>query len=318
MRSLDAMTAADRVDGSFALAHLSDPHLTTLLGVRAAELANKRILGYLSWRRRRRRVHLRSVLDALVADVAAHAPDHVAITGDLTHVGLPSECAAAFDWLRGVGTPERVTVVAGNHDRYAAADAARTVDLWREYSRGDDGSYEAPFVRQRGSVALIGVDTAVPTAPFLATGRVGAEQLARLATALVDTEAAGLFRVVMLHHSPLLDGHSRRKRLDDAAAVTDVLERCGAELVIHGHGHEERIDRRRCASGPMPVVAVPSASHDGIGRAGWNCYRIDGEAGRWRLRIDARRSCEGGFVTRATDTFEWGAPISRAVGATSR
>ena len=312
------MTAAARPAGSFALAHLSDPHLTTLRGVRAAELSNKRILGYLSWRRRRRHVHLRSVLDALMADVAAHAPDHVAITGDLTHVGLPIECAAAAEWLRSVGTPERVTVVPGNHDRYTAAAASQTVDLWREYARGDDGSYDAPFVRQRGPVALIGVDTAVPTAPFLATGRVGDAQLARLATALLDTEAAGLFRVVMLHHSPLRDGHSRRKRLDDAAAVTDVLERCGAELVIHGHGHEERIDRCRCAAGPMPVVAVPSASHNGIGRAGWNCYRIDGETGRWRLRIDARRSSESGFVTRDSETFEWGAPVNRAVASTSR
>ena len=312
------MTAVDRSDGSFALAHLSDPHLTTLQGVRTAELASKRILGYLSWRRRRRRVHVRAVLDALVADVAAHATDHIAITGDLTHIGLPSECAAAYEWLRTVGTPDRVTVVPGNHDRYAAADASRTVDVWREYARGDDGSYEAPFVRQRGPVALIGVDTAVPTAPFLATGRVGDAQLGRLATALVDTEAAGLFRVVALHHSPLLDGHSRRKRLDDAAAVTEVLERCGAELIIHGHGHAERIDRCRSASGPMPIVAVPSASHIGAGRAGWNCYRIDGEPGRWRLRIDARRTSEDGFVSQASETFEWGAPISRAVESTPR
>jgi 3',5'-cyclic AMP phosphodiesterase CpdA len=139
-----------------------------------------------------------------------------------------------------------------------------------------------------------------------------------LAAALVDTEAAGLFRVVMLHHSPLPEGHSRRKRLDDAAAVTDVLERCGAELVIHGHGHEERLDRRSSEGGPMPIVAVPSASHSGVGRAGWNCYRIDGEPGRWRLRIEMRRSDEDGFVTAGSETFKWDAPLSRAGEATSR
>ena len=319
------MSDSDRSDrpagdgrGEFVLAHLSDPHLTTLSGVHLIDLANKRILGYLSWRRRRRRVHLRVVLDALMTDVMAFAPQHIAITGDLTHVGLPSECAAAYEWLRGVGSPERVSLVPGNHDRYIAAVASDTVGLWRDYARGDDGSYALPFVRRRGSVALIGVDTAVPTAPFLATGRVGRAQLERLETVLAATRVEGLFRVVLLHHSPLLDGHSRRKRLDDAAAVTEALVRCGAELVIHGHGHEERVDRYESATGPMPIVAVPSASHGGAGRAGWNCYRIEGEPGRWRLRIEARRSAAEGFVTRATETFEWGTAISCAAPARSR
>jgi 3',5'-cyclic AMP phosphodiesterase CpdA len=312
------MSAAEHSDAPFVLAHLSDPHLTSLHGVRARDLANKRVLGYLSWLRRRRRVHLTSVLDALMADVRAHAPDHIAITGDLTHVGLPSECAVAFDWLRSVGGADRVSLVPGNHDRYAAADASKTVGLWRDYARSDDGSIELPFVRRRGRIALIGVDSAVPTAPLLATGRVGAKQLARLADALDHARAEGLFRVVLLHHSPLLTGHSRRKRLDDAAAVTAVLERHGAELVVHGHGHEERIDRCDSATGPMPIVAVPSASDSGIGRAGWNCYRIDGSTDRWRLRIDARRSTSDGFATRAVEEFAWDAPVSRAAGSTSR
>src|SRR5262249_41396904 len=116
---------------------------------------------------------------------------------------------------------------------------------------------------------------------------------------------------------PLMTGHSRRKRLDDAAAVTAVLEERGAELVIHGHGHAERIDRRASATGPLPIVAVPSASYSGIGRAGWNCYRISGAAGRWRLQIEARRSSGAGFVTRALDEVVWDAPVSRAAGSMS-
>ena len=105
---------------AFTLAHLSDPHLTSLRGVRARLLANKRILGYLSWWRRRRKVHRKEVLDAVVADMRSFAPDHVAITGDLTHVGLPTECSAALQWLRGLGRSDWVSVVPGNHDRYVA------------------------------------------------------------------------------------------------------------------------------------------------------------------------------------------------------
>jgi 3',5'-cyclic AMP phosphodiesterase CpdA len=308
-----------RGDVTFTLAHLSDPHLTSLDGVRAQDLANKRVLGYLSWRRRRRRIHRRETLDAVVADLHAHAPQHIAITGDLTHVGLPSECAAALDWLHRVGPSDRVSLVPGNHDRYVAAPDAQTVGLWRDYFRGDDAAVAGfPFVRRRGEIALIGVDTAVPTAPFLATGRVGADQLRALAAMLDGERAAGRFRVVLLHHSPLRDGHARRKRLTDAGPLTDVLIQCGAELLIHGHGHEERIDRVVSATGPMIVVAVPSASNVTLGRAGWNAYRISREAGCWALRIEARRTSADGMVTRAIEHVTWAQSVSRAAGSTSR
>jgi 3',5'-cyclic AMP phosphodiesterase CpdA len=146
---------------------------------------------------------------------------------------------------------------------------------------------------------------------------VGVGQRARLAALLQRTAAAGLFRVVLLHHSPLANGHSARKRLRDATLLTQLLCEAGAELVLHGHGHEERIDRLQTAQGPMCVVAVPSASHNGSGRAGWNCYGISGAPGRWRLQIDARRSSSDGFVTSAVEVVEWG-ELSPADVPTSR
>jgi 3',5'-cyclic AMP phosphodiesterase CpdA len=304
-------------DFAFTLAHLSDPHLTSLVGVRPIDLANKRVLGYLSWQRRRRRIHCKAVLDALVGDIRAAAPDHLAITGDLTHVGLPAECDRALDWLRELGRSDRVSVVPGNHDRYVADRYDRTVGLWRAYFRGDSGGTDFPFFRRRGRVALIGIDTAVPTAPLLASGRVGDAQRERVAALLTQAGTEGLFRVVLLHHSPLSSGHVRRKRLSDAAEVTRMLLNSGAELVIHGHGHEERIDRMTGAGGPMLVVAVPSASHSVIGRAGWNQYRITGAPGRWRLDIEMRRSTVDGFATKGRETLTWEASISRAAGPRS-
>ena len=183
----------------------------------------------------------------------------------------------------------------GNHDRYVAAPFESTVGLWRDYFRGDDGVAAFPFVRRRNGVALIGVDTAVPTAPFLASGRVGDIQRERLARVLDETAAEGCFRIVLLHHSPLADGHTRRKRLTDARDITDVLRKRGAELVIHGHGHEERVDRLSGAHGPMLVVAVPSASYNAPGRAGWNQYRISADAAGWRLDLATRRTTSRGL-----------------------
>ncbi len=75
--------------------------------VTARALMNQRVLGYLSWQRRRYRVHRREVLDALVEDMRAEAPDHVAITGDLVNISLPAEFIQAATWLRAAGHARR-------------------------------------------------------------------------------------------------------------------------------------------------------------------------------------------------------------------
>ena len=61
-------TEPERPAREYVLAHLSDPHLSSLHGVRKRDLLSKRVLGYQSWRTRRRREHLSSVLSALLRD----------------------------------------------------------------------------------------------------------------------------------------------------------------------------------------------------------------------------------------------------------
>jgi 3',5'-cyclic AMP phosphodiesterase CpdA len=101
----------------FTLAHFSDVHLPPMPRPRVLELCNKRLFGYLNWQRRRVH-HRRDVLDALVADVAKQDLSHIAITGDLTNIGLPEEFRLVRDWLMGIGGGDLVTVVPGNHDAY--------------------------------------------------------------------------------------------------------------------------------------------------------------------------------------------------------
>src|SRR5450631_1645976 len=127
---------------AFTLAHLSDPHLPPLPVPRLRELAGKRALGYLNWTRNRRRYHRRDVLDALVSDMRAQAPDHIAVTGDLVNLALEAEFAPARAWLESVGTPDGVTIVPGNHDAYVRATQRRFAETWRSYLEGDDASGE--------------------------------------------------------------------------------------------------------------------------------------------------------------------------------
>ena len=52
------------------LAHLSDPHLAPLPRPRIAELASKRLSGYLNWLRKRRAIHRSDALAAIMRDLA--------------------------------------------------------------------------------------------------------------------------------------------------------------------------------------------------------------------------------------------------------
>ena len=176
---------------AFTLAHLSDPHLPPLPTARLGDLAGKRALGYLNWTRNRHKFHRRDVLDALLADLQAQAPDQIAVTGDLVNLALAAEFEPARAWLESVGSPERVAIVPGNHDAYVRITRHRFSETFDDYLRGDapDRGEPFPFLRRRGPLALIGVSSAVPTPPLMATGRLGRSQLDALDRILNDLSA---------------------------------------------------------------------------------------------------------------------------------
>jgi 3',5'-cyclic AMP phosphodiesterase CpdA len=278
----------------FLLAHLSDPHLAPLPQPRWSELIGKRATGYLNWRRNRHLVHRSDVLARIVADLKAQAADHIAVTGDLVSIALAAEYAPARAFLELLGRPHDVTLVPGNHDAYVRA-GIRYCDLhWRGFMRGDD-EIAFPFVRRRGPLALIGLSSAVPTAPLMATGRLGGRQIAHLGEMLDRCE--GHFRVVLIHHPPVSKPSRRFKRLVDGADLRAALERHGAELVIHGHDHERSLIYLDGPRQRIPVVGVPSASEAPPGKhdpAGYNLYWIEGASGAWRCEMVSRGLSQDG------------------------
>src|SRR5262249_31168755 len=275
----------------FVLAHLSDPHIAPLPQPRWSEVGGKRATGFLNWRRKRRLIHKGDVLARIVADLKAQAADHIAVTGDLANISLADEYALAQAFLASLGSPRDVTLVPGNHDAYVR-EAAQWPQLhWGDYMRGDAGETTFPFVRGRGPLALIGLSCALPTPPFMATGRLGAAQIAKLSAVLDGCGRDGLFRVVLIHHPPLSKPRRHFKRLTDGADLRAALARHGAELVIPGHDHERSLIELAGPQRPIPVVGVPSASEAPPGEhdpAGYNLYRIDGAAGAWRCEAIAR------------------------------
>lgn len=295
---------------TITLAHVSDVHLSPLAGLAWRHLNVKRGLGYVNWRRQRRSTHSRAALDLIVADMKARKPDHIAVTGDLINLGLPAEYEAAKVWLHDLGTPQHVTVVPGNHDIYTTLRNDPGVARWADYMRADDWGAPFsvrppavfPFVRRIGPVALVGVNSAVETPPFVAAGEVGAKQLQALDALLARLETEGMIRVVLIHHPPLPGQAPPRRALRDADALSRVLAARGAELVLHGHNHcDSHMDFARLpetGGGSVAVIGVASGSavrvhkHEPLGR--YNLLRIG--------RIDGRVHIE--CTTRGIDAGE--------------
>jgi 3',5'-cyclic AMP phosphodiesterase CpdA len=281
----------------FRLAHLSDPHLPPPKGAFGwRDLLSKRLLSRIAWRRKHRE-HRPEVLAAVIADLKAHAPDHIAITGDLTNYASPAEYEAARVWLEALGPAGEITVSPGNHDALVGApnDGMGGGDSFAAWTPwlGDDDSVQFPQVRLRDGVALFNLCSAVPTAPHLATGRLGQAQLDRLDALLGDPAYRDAFRVLLIHHPPIPGAVSKRKSLEDQDALRALLARHGADLILHGHAHEAMVSTAPGPEGAMiPVLGVPSASamgERGHPAARWHGVEIDRQAdGAIEVKVVAR------------------------------
>lgn len=301
---------------TLTIAHLSDVHLSPIPRPAWRDLTPKRLAGLANWHRGRKHRHRSEVLDLLLADLERQAADHIVVTGDLCNIGIPGEMAAAVSWLERLGPPDRVTVVPGNHDTYVRLRGDPGLARWQAYMAGTvEGAarrrHEAnafPFVRRLGAVALVGLSSAVPTPVFRATGKLGDAQLAATRHVLRQLGEEGLVRVVLIHHPPLPGVSQPAHRLVDAEAFHALIGDTGAELILHGHHHRAMISAIASRGGDVPVVGVPSASHDRHHRhaepARYNLYRIDRSGGDLRITMQGRALAGVTGVVATVETRE--------------
>jgi 3',5'-cyclic AMP phosphodiesterase CpdA len=184
-----------------------------------------------------------------------------------------------------------VSLVPGNHDVYTrgAERSRRFAHYFAPYLQSDlpnvgidhpSGIY--PIVKLRGSLAFIGLSTAVARLPFFASGSLGRAQLEALDKVLATAEMSGRTPIILQHHPALHLARwtwQKRKRqgLDDAGDLAKVLFPLPRGLVLHGHLHR-RIHRKLWTrTGHFDVIGAPSASlvhPDPVCMAGYNLYDV--------------------------------------------
>ena len=274
------------------IAHFSDLHVLALEGVATHRFVNKRFTGWVNLRLKRAHKHRPAHVRAVAREIAKANVDHVAITGDLTNLALEQEFDAVKKLLEDdLGLPaDKISAVPGNHDLYTrGAMRDRRFTTWfAEYVKSDLPELSAeidlghfPFVKLRGSAAIIGLSSAVPRPPLMASGELGKPQLEALQRILDHDEVKKRTPVLLMHH-PIHNPPSKMKTFVEglwyADALSDALKVVPRALLLHGHLHIRRRSPVGTPPGDIISFGATSASLDHEHEhkmAGFNLYELD-------------------------------------------
>jgi 3',5'-cyclic AMP phosphodiesterase CpdA len=276
------------------VAHLSDLHLLSLDGAVPFRLLNKRITGYANIMFRRGSIHKPFAVRAAARELRRLDIDHLVITGDVSNLALETE----FDLVRrfledDVGlSPDRVSLVPGNHDVYTRGSlrTKRFTRFFEPFLTSDlpgivvgDGLGAFPYVQLRGPLAFIGLSTAIPRLPLVASGFLGSPQLRALARIVEHPDVVGRMPVVLQHH-PWHNPTDRAKRLlqglGDAEAEASSLDSLSRGLLLHGHLHRRIRRKMPTKGGHLDAIGATSASlidESDERMAGFNIYDFAGD-----------------------------------------
>jgi len=221
------------------VAHLSDLHVLE---------ARRRVGDGYTWR-----THLVSYARALDAEkraaklrrslVAAHdgGASHVVISGDLTEMGSDAQFEALAEQLHDSPiTPERITLVPGNHDAYSAPDA------WRRALEGPlrafaEASASTPgVVVEREDVIFLPVDVSCFQSIARAGGTLTDATADALEARLRDPSIAKKPVALVQHHPPFAPTGRFTAWVDGlrgSARLGELLQRHVNVNLFHGHLH---------------------------------------------------------------------------------
>ena len=188
--------------------------------------------------------------------------DVLVVAGDLTNFGQPEEMESLLNVLVRLRLP--TVVVLGNHDYECGKEAELARMVVSSGVKLLDGSgYERDGVGFAGTKGFVGgfgrgMLTAFGEREIKDFVRASVDEALKLERAMSQLRTAK--RVVVLHYSPIAEtvqgeapeifpfmGNSR---------LAEVVDRHGADLVVHGHAHHGKTDGRTTGGVAVHNVAI--------------------------------------------------------------
>jgi Icc-related predicted phosphoesterase len=188
--------------------------------------------------------------------------DVLIVAGDLTNYGQPDEMEPLLNALVRVRVP--VIAVLGNHDYESCKEVELTRMMTAEGIKVLDGSaYERDGVGFAGTKGFVGgfgrgMLTAFGEPEIKTFVRAGIDEAVKLERAMSQLRTEK--RVVVLHYSPIaatVEGESPEIfPFLGTSRLAEVVDRHGADLVVHGHAHHGKLDGKTTAGVPVHNVAI--------------------------------------------------------------
>jgi Icc-related predicted phosphoesterase len=188
--------------------------------------------------------------------------DVLVLAGDLTNYGQPSEMEPLLNALVRLRVP--TIGVLGNHDY----ESGREQELMQLMSAAgikvlDGSAYERDGVGFAGTKGFVGgfgkgVLTAFGEPEIKAFVRASIDEALKLERGLSQLRTPK--RVVVLHYSPIAE--TVRGEFPEimpflgTSRLAEVIDRHGADLVVHGHAHNGSLDGHTIAGVPVHNVAI--------------------------------------------------------------
>ncbi len=202
--------------------------------------------------------------------------DLLVVAGDLTNYGKPPEMESLLNALVRLRVP--TVAVLGNHDYESGQEAELMRMMTEEGIKLLDGTgYERDGVGFAGTKGFLGgfgrgVLTAFGEREIKAFVQAAIDETLKLERALSQLRTEK--RVVVLHYAPIATTVKGEPAeiypYLGTSRLVEVVDRHGANLVLHGHAHHGSADGRTTAGIPVHNVALTLLQAENPSRA----YRL--------------------------------------------
>ena len=208
-------------------------------------------------------------IESLERIVAREPWDAIVVSGDVSQRSRTREFARAAEFIALAEAHAPALVVPGNHDVAwwaAPFGIGSRRAMYARYRRHVRKELE-PVLHLAG-LTIVGLNSAQGVRTFTQTlrprdlGVVGAvrpQQWSKARNTFSSAPAADL-RVLVLHHNLLRGRLSKRWGLASRALGVEQAARTGAELVLCGHDHEDRIEQVQAAGRRFVVSTANTLS----------------------------------------------------------